>query len=256
VHSLLVAATMVVLVVTPAYADPDDLVARPLVLDDHTVEVRLTAAINVQPRLIGKPLSLSPDAWWGISPRWTVGVIHSSASVDQIDAGATLCVRQSDISTCKRLYHGSGLDVRFSAVGGPLAVAPRLRVLLRDIDPVKPAIALGALVRWTRGRFAITSDPYLRLPLANRDLGNRAALFVPIWFVVQPARGWALALHTGYDAEIALLRDSAHGPVGLAALTRLTREIDLGLEAGWAQLLGPQHDGRHGTVMITGGWRR
>jgi hypothetical protein len=246
----------VVLVVTPADAAPDDLVARPLVLDDNALEVRVTAEINVQPRFIGQPLSLSPDAWWGISPRWTLGVIHSDASVDQIDSSATFCLRQSDISTCDSLYRGAGIDVRYSALAGQLAVAPRLRMLVRDVAPFKPAIALGALVRWTHGRFAVTSDPYLRIPLANRTQGNRAALFLPIWFAVQPAHGWELAVHTGYDADLAVLRDGAHGPFALLVSTYLTRELDVGVEAGWAHLLGPQHDARHGTVMISAGWHR
>jgi hypothetical protein len=250
-------AVAVVLVITPAHAaPPDDMVNRPLVLDAGALEVRLTAEINVQQRLIGRPLSLSPDAWWGISPRWTIGVIHSDASVDQIDSTATLCVRQSDISTCNRLYRGGGLDLRFDALAGPLAVAPRVRALIRDIDPFKPAIALGALVRWTRGRFAITSDPYVRLPLANRTLGNRAAVFIPLWFAVQPAARWELAVHTGYDADIAVLRDGTHGPFSLIASTYLTPELDVSVEAGWAHLLGPQHDARHGTVMLAAGWHR
>jgi hypothetical protein len=246
----------VVLGATPADAAPDDLVARPLVLDDGAIELRLTAEINVQPRFVGRPLALAPDAWWGISPDWTIGVIHSDPSVDQIDSTATLCVVQSDISTCDRAYRGSGIDVRYGALAGALAVAPRLRLLARDISPFKPAVTLGALARWTRGRFAIISDPYLRLPLANRTLGNRAAVFVPLWLAVQPATGWELALHTGYDAELAVLRDGAHGPIALVASTAVTRDIDLGIEAGWAHLLGPQHDARHGTVMISAGWRR
>src|SRR4051812_39108377 len=119
----------------PAHAGPDDLVARPLVLDDHAIEVRLTAEINVQPRLVARPLSFAPDAWWGIAPRWTIGLIHSSASVDRIDAGATFCVRETSTSTCHRLYRGSGLEVRVAARTGTFAVAPRVRLLVRDLDP-------------------------------------------------------------------------------------------------------------------------
>jgi hypothetical protein len=201
-----------VLVTPPAHAAPDDVIARPLVLDPGTIELRLTAEINVQPREVAHPVALAPDAWWGISPRWTIGVIHSDPSLDQIGIAASFCVRESDISTCDRMYRGSGLDVRYAAVSGPFSVAPRLRALIRDIDPLKPAIAPGALVRWTHGRFAITGDPYLRLPLANHKLGNRAAVVLPLWFAVQPAAGWAIALRTGFDADLVVLRDGGHGP--------------------------------------------
>ena len=253
-RSTLVAA--VVLAAAPAYASPDDLVGRPLVLDAGAVELRLTAELGVQREVFARPLSFAPDAWWGLAPDWTVGVIHSSASVDRIDSGATLCVRDTAISPCDRVYRGGGLDVRYSARTGALAVAPRVRLLVRDIDPFKPAVTLGVLARWTRGRFAVTSDPYVRLPLANHELGNRAALSIPLWFAVQPARGWLIAVHTGFDADVIVLRDGSHGPFGLGVTARLTHEIDLGVEAGWARLFGPQYDAKQGTVMITADWHR
>jgi len=247
-----------VVIVTPAFAAPDDLVTRPLVLPTSAIDLRLTAEINVQPRFVGQPLSFAPDAWWGILPRWTIGLIHSSTSIDLFEAGATFCVRQSSLATsaCHRLYHGSGLDVRFSALAGPLAIAPRLRLLVRDLDPVKPAATVGALMRWSHGRFAITSDPYLRLPLANHNLGNRAALVVPIWVAVQPARGWEIAVHTGYDADVVVLVDDGHIPLSLGVTQRVTGDLDLRVEAGWSRLLGPQHDLQRGALMIGAGWHR
>jgi hypothetical protein len=238
-----------------AHADPDDVIARPLVLAPGAVEARVTAEINVQPRDIAHPMSLAPDVWYGLSPRWTIGLIHSDPSVDQIATTASFCVRESAISPCDRLYRGSGLDVRFDALAGQLALAPRLRVLIRDIDPFKPAITLGALARWVHGRFSIAADPYLRLPLANHALGNRAALVVPLWLAVQPAARWAIALRTGYDGDLAVLRDGGHGPLTLGVTSRVTDEVDLGLEAGWGSLLGPQHDAKHATILISAGWR-
>jgi hypothetical protein len=236
-------------------AEPDDVISRPLVLAPGAFELRLTAEVNVQPREIGHPVALAPDAWWGVSPRWTVGIIHSDASLDQIATSASLCVRESDISACDRMYRGSGLDIRFSALTGELSLAPRMRVLIRDIDPVKPAISLGALARWRHGRYAITTDPYLRLPLANHKLGNRAALYLPVWFAIQPAAGWAIALQTGFDADLVVLRDGGRVPVAIDVTARVTGEIDLGVIAGWGGLFGPQHDGKHGTLMIAASWR-
>lgn len=241
----------------PAHGDPpDDLVRRPLVLPAGTVELRLTASINVQVRSIGVPLSLAPDAWWGVLPRWTVGVIHSDTSLDQIATSGSFCIRQSAVSTCDHLYHGSGVDVRYGAIDGDLAVAPRLRLVVREIDPFKPAVTLGALVRWVHGRFAIAGDPYLRLPLANHDLGNASAIMLPLWLEVQPAPGWLIALHTGFDAELVVLRDGGHGAFGIEVTARARDDLDVGLSAGWGSLVGPQHDARHGTVMISASWRR
>jgi len=239
-----------------ARADADDLVSRPLVLAQGGVELRLTMAINVQVRSIGEPMSLAPDAWWGVLPHWTVGIVHSDASLDQIATTGSFCIRQSAISTCEHFYHGGGLDVRYDALEGNLALAPRVRLLVRDIDPFKPAVTLGAMLRWHRGRFAIATDPYLRLPLANHDLGNASAIMLPVWFEVQPATGWRIALHAGFDSDLVVLRDGGHGAVGFEVTARASDEIDVGLSAGWGSLLGPQHDARHGTVMLAASWHR
>jgi hypothetical protein len=249
-------AVALVLAGAPAHAAPDDLVARPLVLDEGAVDLRLTAEIGVRQGRLAQPLSFAPDAWSGVAPGWTVGVIHSDTSVDQIEAGASLCVRDSFVPTCSHPYRGSGVDVRFGALGGAFALAPRARLLVRDIDPFKPALTLGALVRWTRGRFAIASDPYVRLPLANRELGNRASLSIPLWLSVQPARGWMITAHTGFDADFAVLRDGSHGPFGLGVIASVTREVDLALELGWARLFGPQYDAKVGAILIAAGWHR
>jgi len=234
-------------------ASPDDIITRPLVLEPGTVDARLTLAINVQPRLIGDPTALSPDAWWGVLPRLTLGLIHSDASLDQIAVSGSFCVRQSS-STCAHRYKGSGIDVRYSALEGRFALAPRLRAVIRDTDPVKPAMTLGALLRWTRSRFAITGDPYLRVPLANAPLGNRFAINLPVWFAVQPATGWMIALRGGFESDLVVIRDGGHVPLALDVAARATDDVDLGVEGGWASLLGPQKDARHATLMLTAGW--
>jgi hypothetical protein len=237
-----------------ASASPDDILARPLVLDRGDAIARVAVELDLASGRFARPLAIAPEIWLGVAPRWMIGLIHANDSVDQIDARASLCFRGGDPLSCDHVYRGSGLDVRWRWREGALAIAPRARLLVRDIDPWKPAITLGALARWTRGRAAVTGDPYLRLGLANQSSGNQAALFVPIWFAVQPARGWELAVHTGYDAELAVLRDGAHGPFAWVVSTRATSQLDLRIEAGWAKLLGPQHDGRHGAVMIGAGW--
>lgn len=253
----LVLAT-VLTAVTAARAEPTehatDLVTRPLALAAGGFEAQMTVEINLQKNRYGRPLSLAPDLWYGLTSRWTIGLIHSNASVDRIDATATFCLRRYQ-TRCDRLYRGSGIDLRWSWKTGPLAVAPRARLLLRDVDPMKPALTLGALVRWTRGRFAIESDPYLRLGLMNRDEGNRAALVVPVWLAVQPTCRWLIAIHTGYESEIVNARDGYHVPFGLVVRARATSHLDLGVEAGFTSLLGPQNNIKQRAALVMVGWR-
>jgi hypothetical protein len=223
-----------------AGAHPDDLIARPLGLAPGALVARVVAEVNLEDGRFAAPLSIAPDVWIGVGAHLTIGLIDSNASIEQIDPRASFCFRGSALS-CDRVYRGSGIDVLWSWREGALAVAPRARLLVRDLDPWKPAATLGALVRWTHGRYAITGDPYLRLGLANRDLGNRTTLVVPVALGIQPTCRWLLTLNTGWDGELATWRDGWHVPIALAAVARATPHVDLGLAAGFPHLLGPQN---------------
>lgn len=248
---------MVVLVAASlrAHAAPNDFVARPIVLDRGELDAQLVADINLAPKQIGHPTSLAPDIWFGVLPALTVGVIHSQPSVDRFAPGATFCVVHQPVTGCESTYRGSGLDVRYGALRGDLAVAPRVRMLIRDLDPIKPAATLGALVRWTRGRFAITGDPYLQLGLANTDRGNRHALFVPVSFAVQPLARWELALRTGYNSDLAVWRDGWHVPIVLVTRVAASEHVDAGIMLAFASLLGPQNTAKERALFFTVGWR-
>lgn len=232
-----------------AHADPSDFVARSLVLDHCQVAGELVLDLNLAPGLVGESTSLAPDVWVGVLPKLTVGLIHSAPSVDRFAPGATFCIVHQDTG-CQDTYHGSGIDVRWSAIAGELAVAPRARVLVRQLEPFKPALTIGALVRWTRGRFAITSDPYLQLGLANTERGNRHALFVPLAFAVAALPRWELALRTGWNSDFAVIRDGWHVPVALATRVRVTDHVDAGVMLGFASLLGPQNTAKERALLF------
>jgi hypothetical protein len=223
--------------------------AEPLVLDRGEIYARLSIEANLQTLRIARPLSFAPDVYVGATDRLTVGLIHSDQSVDRIEAGASFCVRELARS-CDRAYHGSGLDVRWAWTD---AVVPRVRLLLRDVDPMKPAVTAGALLRWRRARFTVTADPYLRVGLANRAAGNRDALVLPIWLGVRVG-AVDLALHTGIGGDLAVWRDGWHVPIALVAETAPARAIVLGIEAGFPTALGPQNNGR-ATAIVYAGWR-
>ncbi|HEY0189632.1 MAG TPA: hypothetical protein VGC42_00825 [Kofleriaceae bacterium] len=232
----IVVVAAVVMSAAVARADRDR-----LVLDAGDWRLRGTLELGLDTGMAARPFSIAPDAWYGVAPRLTVGIVHSNAAVGLIDAGGSACFRGPS-GTCAHVYRGSGLDALWSWLAGDLAIASRVRLLLRDIDPVKPAVTLGGLVRWTRGDLAITGDPYLRLGLAHQGDGNRAAVVVPLWLAWQPVERWRVALHTGWDTELATWRDGWHVPFGLDLDHQLGPELDVGLEAGFPHLLGPQNN--------------
>jgi hypothetical protein len=235
-----------------AYAEhATDIVGRPLVLARGQLEAQLSYERGLPETSVVSRTSLAPDLWFGVTPRLTVGLVHSNRSVDQLDAGDTFCLNDKFFE-CDGAYHGSGIDVRYALRDD---IAPRARLLLRDVDPAKPAVAFGALARWRRGRLAITSDPHVRFGLANRDRGNRAAFNIPVWLAVQPTCRWVVALHGGIDGDFAVLRDGWHLPFGVIAGVNAISNLDVFVEYGFPSLGGPQHQFTR-VLAVTVGWRQ
>lgn len=197
-----------------------------------------------------EPTALAADVWLGLPHAITVGAITSDTAIDRVDAGAFVCARTGP--TCTRALHGGGLDARMTVFAdAELAIAPRARVLLRDVDPAKPALTLGALARWHRGAWSITTDPYVRAGLANTARGNRTAVVVPVWLALAPAPRWAVALHTGYDADVAVATQGSHVPIALVVRAPIAAHFDLQLEGGFRSLLGYQATTGYRALILT-----
>jgi hypothetical protein len=255
-------AVLVIVVVAGrvAAAAPDDLIARPLVLDQGQARVDLTAEINFSSNLVGQPTSLAPDLWFGVLPELTVGLIHSDNSLDRIQPGASFCVRTDPI-VCPDGYHGSGLDVLYSITAGSFAAAAHARVLLfekplPDDEPSRfvPAVTIGSALRWHRGRWSIDGDPYLQLGVANRPYGNRAQLWLPIVLAVQPIPRLAVEVHTGWNSALAIVGDGYNVPAGVGVRARALWNVDVGALFGFASSLGPQNDVKNRVLFFDLSW--
>jgi hypothetical protein len=248
---------VLLLIARTAYADPTDLVARPLVLDEGQVAAQLVLETNVAPdNGFAKPESIAPDIWVGVTPRLTIGIIHSDPSVDRILPGASICIEKAEF-LCDATYRGGGLDALYGVdLPAGFSFAPRARFLIRDLNPVKPALTLGAATRWQHGRFAVSSDPYVQLGLYNTDRGNRAQLWIPIVLAVQPTCRWVLELQTGWNSEVATInQDGWHIPIGADVRAMATQHLELGGEFGFTSLLGPQNNPKQRVVFLSVGWR-
>jgi hypothetical protein len=201
-----------------------------------------------------------------VTRQLTLGVIDSNQTRDVYGTygsgfpPASFCFNSENAVlaplACRgHVFHGSGLDALWGAYDdGHWAIAPRVRLLLRDVDPDKPAMTIGALARWHHGRIAVWADPYLQIGFANQQDGNSAQLFLPIALTVQPACRWAIDLRTGWNAELDAL-DGYSVPGWLGARVVIPASFELGAAAGFPSLLGPQNNVKERELVATIGWR-
>jgi hypothetical protein len=246
-----VIAFALALAAAPARADgdSDDLVSRPLVLAPGQVDAAITIETNQSIAARWNPTSIAPDLWVGVTDRLTLGAVSSAHALSLVGAGNGWCFRGPD-HNCRDTLSDLGLDARYLVADGPLAAAVRVRVVVRRFAPILPSLRLGALVRWQRGRFAITSDPQLELGLANTDQGNRAQLNLPIWFTVQPTCRWALYLRTGPRGELAIYGDAWGAPFMLGVRAAVTPRVEVAAEGGLLRLIGPLNENKLAAAWI------
>jgi hypothetical protein len=228
-------ALVIMLTARVALAD-DGMVGRPLVLAPGELVAELVVEADLAQ--FAQPLSLAPDAWLGVTSRLTVGLTTSDAALDLVDDGASVCLRANPFFGCPN--PGTGVDVRYAVTD---RIVPRVRMLERDFEPFKPALALGALVRVASTRhFDLVVDPYVQLGLGNNGLGNSSAIAVPIFATFQLARPLALTAETGYFTDIDVWQDGFNIPLGVTLTGRVVRHLELAGQVGFTSLAGPQNN--------------
>lgn len=239
----LAALTAALATARAAAAAPDDLIARPLVLAPGALEGGLTLEVGLSTRQVGKPISLAPDLYWGVTDRLTVGVVHSARALSLVSSGDGICFGGVDHG-CEQAYSNLGLEARWSLATGVRAAAAHVRLVTRRWSPWLPSLRIGALLRWRHGRFAVIADPFVQLGLLHRDQGNRAILDLPVWLAVQPTCRWEAYVRTGVQGEWAVFRDAWQVPLALGVRVAVSRRVDVAAEAGFERLGGPLNDAK------------
>jgi hypothetical protein len=251
---------VVVLAAGQAAADePLDVVSRPPWLRPGLCEASLVGETSLSPPGGGtelfEPSSLAPDLHCGTPVGLTLGVTHSFRALSLVDSGGGLCLTGEE-GGCPRPYDGAALDVRRPMPGGrAVRVALRARLVAKSLEPFKPSARLGALVRvgGQGGLLSLLADPHVSLGLANQDQGNRDFVALPLTLQLQLGHRVALELITGVRGELDAFDEKFAVPIAFGVIATPTRDIDIGLEAGWTRLLGPQNTfkQRHAALILT-----
>src|SRR3954463_14923560 len=101
-----------------------------------------------------KPVSLSPDLWYGLTDDITLGLVHSFVGQTGFlgKSGDSLCLTGSD-NGCAHVYNNVGIDGRIR-IKKPFAVDVGLYINSIS-DPFQLAAKLGIDGRWVWGKLAL-----------------------------------------------------------------------------------------------------
>lgn len=157
---------------------------------------------SLSDQLVGKPITLSPDIYYGVSNELTVGLVHSGAgttgfigALGNEEGGAALCLTGSDNGCLRGAYSNVGLEGRYKLGFGAspnfsLAVNGGLYIFDFN-DPFLFDIKVGAIGRWHKDKLAVEFAPNIFIALTNRtaDDINGASVTVSHDFLNIPITG-------------------------------------------------------------------
>lgn len=118
-----------------------------------------------------KPISISPDVWYGATDDITVGLVHSAVGTSGFigGTGTSLCLSGTD-GGCSDLYRNVGFDARYKLKTGMFAWAAEGGLFFGQLsDPFLFSLKLGAVGRWHSGQLAIELEPNLAIGITNRS---------------------------------------------------------------------------------------
>ena len=247
---------------TPSASDTDrfTLPKGKLVLDAF-VEMNLSSGEAF------KPVSITPDLWYGVNDDVTIGLVHSGVGATGfLDAnGNSLCITGSG-NGCPHVYNNVGLDGRIR-IAKPWAVDVGLYINSIS-DPFQLAVKLGIDGRWTWNKVALEVQPSFFLGLTNREpvttgtggttstislAQNTETLYVPATLSYLVAPKFDLALQAGLYLPFTNTSQIWAIPLAIGARYAVSAKFGLGLAFSFPELIGGSTSTASARTLLLGG---
>jgi hypothetical protein len=209
-----------------------------------------------------KPVSISPDLWYGVNDDVTIGLVHSGVGATGFleAVGNSLCITGSS-NGCGHVYNNVGLDGRIR-IAKPWAVDVGLYINSIS-DPFQLAAKLGIDGRWTWNKVSLELQPSIFLGLTNREpMGtgmvviatNTETLYVPATLSYLVAPKFDLALQAGLVLPFTKTSDTWAIPLSIAARYAVSPKFGLGLAFSFPELIGGTSTAKARTLLLGGSY--
>ncbi len=214
--------------------------------------------MNLSKDGVFKPVSLSPDIWYGVSDKLTVGLVHSSQGDSGFigEPGTALCLTGSS-NGCPKFYNNVGLDVRYGLKTGKLALAFDGAFDFRSLSPNQMAIKVGLVGVYRQSqKLAFEFAPELFFGLNDRDAGNKDAFALPLAVLYAVAPKIELGLQTGIVLPLESTGDNYEIPLSVGVHYRVSTPLAVQLAFSFPDLVGgsPLAGGNLRTLTLGGSY--
>lgn len=224
--------------------------AHSMILPKGKLKVDFSVNVNLSKELVGKPISITPDVWYGVAPKLEVGLAHSSYGLTGFwgtDAlGGGVCVTGEE-NGCAKFYNGPvGVLAHYALVEGDLTVAADGGLVIGSLDPFELSLKAGVRGVKAMDKLMIGFAPFIAVGLTERDAGNKEYLGVPVDVNYMVNEKLGVGVQTGIHGPLDGFGDSFFVPVSLAAMYGVNENITAGAAFTLLRVTGGSPDGVDG----------
>jgi hypothetical protein len=169
-----------------------------MTLPEGRVLVQGFIQMSLSSELVLKPVSLSPDVWYGLTEDLSIGLAHSSSGSGGFYGGSnnSLCLTGEN-NGCPEVYHNAALLGRYSLLDTGVGLAAQGGLVVSNLDPLFLGVQLGVVGRWEMAPIAVVFQPSIYLGISEREAGNTEALALPVAAMFDVMPELAVGLQTG-----------------------------------------------------------
>ena len=211
-----------------------------LVTSPQAWRISMTTTVNLSSGQVLQPITVGPDATFGVAKRVELTLAHSSKRQTGFASGGVaggLCLRV-EARGCPDIYDRPAVLGRVAILDGPLELAAGAGVVFVELaGPFSMSGKLGLIARAAGGRLAAWTNPNIHIGLTARDGAgesqNRERLNVPVWFGVAVSELVNFGLEAGVRGALDDFANVFEVPVHLSANAALSDTLGVGLSAGF-----------------------
>jgi hypothetical protein len=186
-----------------------------------------------------KPVSISPDIWYGVTDDITAGVVHSATGASGFIGGVgdSLCLTGAT-SGCPDFYRNVGFEGRYRIKMGGIALAADGGLyVLHLTNPMVLSLKAGAIGRWHSGPLAIEASPNLFFGLTNRSsVADFLNLPATALYAVTPAI--SVAAQVGIVLPFESTGDAYALPLSIGAHYHVNDQLNVSVAFSLPRLVG------------------
>jgi hypothetical protein len=217
---------------------PAAVIDRPLQVIAGMIEIAgNTVIVNLSKDQVGKPISLAPSVFYGVTDKIAVGIFHTTG----------ICLTGED-NGCAKVYDDIGIQANYYAISeGKFLLSAHVGVPISSFDPFVLNAAIGAFMQYTiTPKVAILLDPTIFFQITKRPEGDIPAndgIAIPVWLGYQATPQLWAYLFTGFGGPFDGFGDAFTGSLGVGATYAINNLMDVGLDFQFTNLYGKRAEG-------------